>query len=118
MECVATIIEPVPHLMNDASSSVICVESGALHNWLLANQCIVISDTGHKQPTGSYFSSNLSCRLSNLVLAIQMWKRVVHADDSVKIPLRNEAQIEQVRNESLNIQPALGGFHTHSFDGG
>ena len=53
MECVATIIEPVPHLMDDASSSVICVESGPLHNWLLANQSIVISDTGHKQPTGS-----------------------------------------------------------------
>lgn len=46
-----------------------------------------------------------------------MWKRVVHADDSVKIP-GNEGQIQQVRNESLNIQPSLGGFRTRSFDSG
>ena len=56
--------------------------------------------------------------MSDLVLAVQVWKRVVHADDSVKIPLRNEGQIQQVRNESLNIQPSLGGFCTHSLDSG
>jgi hypothetical protein len=52
-ERIATIIEPVPHLMNEASPSVICVESGALHNRLLANQHIAVSGAGHKQPTGS-----------------------------------------------------------------
>jgi hypothetical protein len=53
------------------------------------------------------FSPNLRCRLKQLFITLEVRKGVVHAHDSVEIPVRNFSQIQHVRDEQQNIQGSL-----------
>src|ERR1700678_356653 len=91
-------------------------EGGFLHDWPFLNQTVVISDAAHKGPSSPQFSPNLRCRLKQLFVTLKVRKSIVHAHDSIEIPIWNFSQIQHVRDEYLNIQTSLGSSHTGPFN--
>jgi len=116
MEGITTLIAPIPYLMNDASTPLVGIESGSLHDWPFLNQTVVISNAAHEGRSRPQFSPNLRCRLKQLFITLKVRKGVVHAHASVKITVRNFSQIQHVRDEQLNIQTPLCSFHTGPFN--
>jgi hypothetical protein len=70
----------------------------------------------YKDRTTPQFSPNLRRRLKQLFITLKVRKGVVHAHDSVEIPVRNFSQIQHVRDEQLNIQTPLCSFHAGPFN--
>ena len=82
---ISAIIDPVLNLKNYSPMPRVGVKIWPLDNWPFLDQSIVVPDAGHEEASGPQLSPDLYCCPNELFRALQVWKRVVHADRSVEV---------------------------------
>src|SRR5689334_754487 len=85
MEAIASLIQPVPDLENNSPSTAIRIKARALYCRLFHNKSIVVADAADEGATWPKFSKYLLRNLQQLLIGVQVGKRVVHTNHASKL---------------------------------
>jgi len=116
MEAIASLIQPIPDLKNNAPATVIRIKARPLGCRSFHNQSIVVANAANERTAWPKLPICLLSGLQPVFIGLQVRKRVVDTNHRVKARFRDCAQLHHVRDRERNAKLPVRGFSADSLD--